>query len=170
MNNEKAITLFKDWEETLIWSYLQGYMGSMISDEDGKSAIISNGDFSFCAGYPDEELLKALDIKGYRILAPINEEWQLLIEKVFADKAKKQMRYAIKKEDNSIFDKAKLNSYIANSNSEYELKLIDKELYQQALSQSWSCDLVSQFKSYEDYQKRGMGVAALYEGDRKSVV
>ena len=36
MNNEKAITLFKDWEETLIWSYLQGYMGSMISDEDGK--------------------------------------------------------------------------------------------------------------------------------------
>lgn len=164
MDNKKALTLFKDWEETLIWSYLDGYSGTMISDEEGQSAIISNGDFSFCAGFPNEELLKALDIKGYRLIAPFNEEWQLLIEKVFADKAKKQMRYAIKKEDNSIFDKAKLNSYIANSNSEYELKLIDKELYQQALSQSWSCDLVSQFKSYEDYQKRGMGVAALYEG------
>ena len=58
---------------------------------------MESGDFSFCAGCPDEELLKALDIKGYRILAPINEEWQRLIEKVFADKAKKQMRYAIKK-------------------------------------------------------------------------
>ena len=109
MDNKKALTLFKDWEETLIWSYLDGYSGTMISDEEGQSAIISNGDFSFCAGFPNEELLKALDIKGYRLIAPFNEEWQLLIEKVFADKAKKLLRYAIKKEDNSIFDKAKLN-------------------------------------------------------------
>ena len=164
MDNKKALTLFKDWEETLIWSYLDGYSGTMISDEEGQSAIISNGDFSFCAGFPNEELLKALDIKGYRLIAPFNEEWQLLIEKVFADKAKKLLRYAIKKEDNSIFDKAKLNSYIANLDSCYEIKLIDKALYQQALSQSWSYDLVSQFKSYEEYHNLALGVAILHEG------
>lgn len=47
MYNKKAIALFKDWDEALIWSCLQGYMGRMIVDDESnpQSAIIDNGFF-----------------------------------------------------------------------------------------------------------------------------
>lgn len=69
MNNEKAAALFKNWNEALIWSCLQGYMGTMIVDDesDPKSAIIDNGDFSFCAGIPNEDLLQANAINHFKL-------------------------------------------------------------------------------------------------------
>lgn len=42
MYNEKAIALFQNWEEALIWSCLQGYMGTLITDDEmtPESAIV----------------------------------------------------------------------------------------------------------------------------------
>lgn len=50
--------LFKNWNETLIWSCLQGIMGEIHtnSTEDAAMAII--GDFVFYAGKPSEELIR----------------------------------------------------------------------------------------------------------------
>lgn len=166
MCNEKATALFENWDEALIWSCLQGYMGTMITDDesDPKSAIIDNGDFSFCAGIPNENLLKSISIGDFKLVAPINEEWQTLIERVFAGKAKKILRYAIKKEPD-IFDEKKLKSYVTSLDSNYEIRLFDSEIFKLAQRESWSADLCSQFKDYQEYQKHAIGVAILHNGD-----
>ncbi len=38
---------------------------------------------------------------------------------------------------------------------------IDGEIYRRAMGESWSADLCSQFRDYEDYRRRGLGVAAM---------
>ena len=76
MYNEKAIALFQNWEEALIWSCLQGYMGTLITDDEmtPESAIVINGDFSFCAGIPNENLLKSIPISDFMLIAANNED------------------------------------------------------------------------------------------------
>ncbi len=165
MYHEKAAALFKGWEEALIWSCLQGYMGTLITDDesDPKSAIIDNGDFCFCAGRPSEKLLQSISGKGFKLIAPSNEAWQTLIECVFKDKAKKIWRYAIKKEPD-VFDEEKLKSYVASLDRGYELRLFDREIFEFAQSESWSADLCAQFKDYQAYQNCAFGVAILHGG------
>lgn len=163
MVNYKAATLFNDWDEALVWSCLQGHMGSMrVNDESNPlSAIIDIGDFCFCAGIPDKNLLKS--IYGFKLLIPKEEPWETLITSCFGKKAKQILRYAIKKEPD-VFDKAKLNAYITSLDNCYELKLFDREVFQFAQAESWSMDLCSQFRNYSDYQKRAVGVAILFHG------
>lgn len=98
MCDEKVSALFKDWDEALIWSCLQGYKGTIIVDDDAnpKSSIISSGDFSFCAGLPNEKLLKNIPMSDFRLITSKSDDWHVLIENVYGDKAKK-IRYAIKK-------------------------------------------------------------------------
>ena len=58
---EKAAELFKDWQETLIWSCLQGVMGKVYGDspENPVSAMALLGDFCFFAGKPTREIGRA---------------------------------------------------------------------------------------------------------------
>ena len=163
MVNEKAAALFDAWDEALIWSCLQGYMGTMIVNDESNpvTAIIDIGDFCFCAGKPDKNLFRF--IHGFKLLIPKDESWETLIEDSFGKKAKKLLRYAIKKEPH-VFDKIKLNAYINSLDACYELKLFDKEIFQLAQSESWSADLCSQFRNYSDYQKCAVGVAILHHG------
>lgn len=163
MVNVKAAKLFEDWDEALIWSCLQGHMGTMLVNDESnpESAMIDIGDICFCAGIPNETLLRSL--YGFKLIVPKDEAWQTLIEHVFTKKANKILRYAIKKESNH-FDEDKLNSYINSLDNNYELRLFDKEIFQLARSENWSADLCSQFRDYDDYQNRAIGVAILHEG------
>lgn len=56
---EKAAPLFENWEETLIWSCLQGIMGKIYGDDlnDPSSVMAVIGDFAFFAGVPNAELV-----------------------------------------------------------------------------------------------------------------
>ena len=163
MVNANAATLFDNWDEALIWSCLQGHMGTMTVDDESnpKSAIIHIGDFCFCAGIPNINLLRS--IYGFKLLVPKDEMWESIIENCFGQKARKLLRYAIKKEPN-IFDKEKLNTHINSLDSSYELRLFDKEIFKLAQNENWSADLCSQFRDYADYQNRALGVAILHEG------
>lgn len=163
MLNNKAVKLFENWDETLIWSCLQGHMGTMIVDDENnlQSAIIHTGDFCFCAGLPNKNLFEP--IHGFKLLVPKDEAWQRLIEAAFEGKAKKTLRYAIKKEPN-VFDVEKLKSYVNSLDKNYELKLFSEEMFNLAISESWSVDLCSQFQDYEDYKNRAIGVGILNDG------
>ena len=57
--NERIQPLFADWQEALIWSCLQGCMGSAAADDpvQPQSARITVGDFCFFAGKPDAALI-----------------------------------------------------------------------------------------------------------------
>lgn len=163
MNREAAARLFEGWDEALIWSCLQGHMGTLTADdeEQPESALIDIGDFCFLAGTANAGLLKAL--QGNKLLIPRDRQWELLIEHFFGDKATRMLRYAIKKETD-VFDVDKLKGYCGLLDSSYEIRLIDEEMFEMAEAEPWSADLCSQFADYEDYRKRAVGVGILHKG------
>ncbi len=78
MHTHKAARLFDDWEETMIWSCLQGYMGTLVADnpDDPKSAMVDIGDICFLAGQPNASLLSSFG--SSKLLVPRDSAWEKL--------------------------------------------------------------------------------------------
>lgn len=157
--------LFKDWQETMIWSCLQNVMGHLYatSTEQPDAAMAILGDFCFFAGRPNRELV------GYKpewcrqdfiIMVPETSEWGDLIESVWQEHAKKVIRYAMKKEAD-VFSEEKLQRIVASLSPEYCLKRIDRELFELCSKIAWCRDLVSVYESYEQYAAKGLGIVVL---------
>jgi GNAT superfamily N-acetyltransferase len=168
-NMQKIIPLFDGWNETLLWSCLQGYMGNAWTDDiqNPQSAQIITGDFCFFAGIANLELVKNIPISFPApciLMVPQNEEWAKQIEKAYKANCEKFMRFAIKKEP-EIFDSAKLASYVEKLPPAYSIRAIDEERYRKIGQENWSRDLCSQFPTYQDYQQFGIGFVVLYQGE-----
>lgn len=164
---ESIKEIFESWNETLIWSCLQGIMGEIHTNSAEDAAMAILGDFAFYAGNPSEELisLKPKSCKqDFIIMVPQNDAWAKMIEKCYRDKAKRVTRYAIKKEQD-IFDVSKLEQAILELPAGYELKMLEKLEYVLCQSNTWANDLVSQFKDYDTYKKLGLGVVVLKDGE-----
>lgn len=146
----------------MIWSCLQGHMGTAVPDREQRptAARIEIGDFCFFAGVPNCILVQTCKAP---ILVPHTEEWERLIEAVWGDAVKKELRYASKKEPH-VFDARRLAAFASSLDPAYGLRPMDQFLYTQALAESWSRDLCSQFNDYDDYRRRGLGVAVLHRG------
>lgn len=75
----KLVPLFEGWEETMIWSVLQGEMGSAWADSavHPSSAMLFIADFCFFAGAPCRELAaRWMEEKGrFTIMVPQNVQW-----------------------------------------------------------------------------------------------
>lgn len=58
-NSHNVSALFDEWEETLIWSCLQGIMGKLYADDlvNPTAAMAILGDFTFFAGKPSVEFI-----------------------------------------------------------------------------------------------------------------
>ena len=167
MKKKRTTNVFDSWEETIIWSCLQGVMGDVYTNDAEDAAMAILGDFAFFAGKPSEEVVrfKPENCKqNFIIMVPQNEEWGNLIEKCYGEKAKKVTRYAIKKEP-VVFDIEKLEQVALNIPNVYELKMIEESEYYMCQSNGWSRDLVSQYKDYETYKKLGFGVVVLKDGE-----
>lgn len=155
-------SLFADWEDTIIWSCLQGIMGQVRVNATRDAAMAKLGDFAFFAGRPCEELL---DFEpDFLIMVPQNEKWAQLIESHYGKNAKKVTRYAIKKEKD-IFDVSKLEQAVSQLAEGYELRLIEEQEYHLCRQNGWANDLVSQFKDYDTYKALGLGVVVLKDGE-----
>lgn len=163
MNMEKIAPLFNDWDEAMIWSCLQGYMGYAVCDDKDKpsSAMICVGVFCFFAGKPNALLFES--VSNFKMLIPKDQDWERLIESHYGKRVHKILRYAIKKETD-VFNVEKLTVYVNSLDKIYEMRLFDQEIFQMALEQEWSVDLCSQFQDYDDFQKRAIGVAILHQG------
>ncbi len=157
---ERLTALFDGWEETMVWSCLQGVMGRAMWNKGVTAGLIASGDFCFLAGEPDRALLARA---AGPILAPRTPDWHPLIEAYFGPRAIPETRYAIKKEP-GIFDRRRLEALAAALPAGYELRLIDEAMVPVLLAQAWSRDLCAAFDSPADCCRRGVGVAALYEG------
>jgi len=154
---EKIAPLFDHWEETMIWSCLEGVMGRAVWNESRTAAAIISGDFGFLAGEPDGELLG--HVPG-PLLVPRNEAWSTLIEGVYGDRAVRETRYAILKEPD-IFDREKLARFAAAVPDGYEVRRISEDLVPVLLAKEWSKDFCSAFDSPADCCRRGLGYVAL---------
>ncbi len=160
--------LFKQWDETIIWSCLQGVMGEVYTnapENDAAAAML--GDFAFFAGRPDEKLLRCRPKnrkQDFIIMIPQNEQWAELIENCYHRKAKKVSRYAIKKEKD-VFNKGKLQQAVKELPKGYELKFLEQKEYLLCQQNQWAKDFISQFEDYPTYQKLGVGVVVLKGGE-----
>ncbi|MCB6609036.1 GNAT family N-acetyltransferase [[Clostridium] symbiosum] len=167
-NLKKLEPLYLGWEETMIWSVLQGEMGSAWADSltEPRSARLAIADFSFLAGEPAGELAEFWPeeaASGFTIMVPENEAWSEEIRRIYGENAKQIVRYAIKKEPD-IFDRDKLRKMAAALPAGYELRMMDEAVYRMARAEKWSEDLCSQFPDWETYRKRGLGTAVLHDG------
>lgn len=161
INTASVSSLFAQWEETLIWSCLQGTMGKIYADDlnNPTAAMAIIGDFTFFAEKPNIEIVSYKPdwcTQNFMIMVPQNENWQNTITHFYGEKAKIVSRYATKKEPD-IFDKEKLQKAIASLPEQYHLSMIDERLFQMCKAETWSADLVSLFSDYENYRNLGIG-------------
>ena len=164
-NPQNAASLFAGWPESMIWSCLQGVMGGIYAREQQapQAAMALLADFCFLAGIPDEELaaFKPADCKkDFMIMVPYTKDWEPLIENHFRERAKKVERYAIRKEPD-VFDREKLEKAAESLPEGFQIRQIDRELYEWCREQSWCRDWVAQYPTYACYEKYGLGYAVL---------
>lgn len=160
--------LFAGWDETPIWSCLQGCMGEAWADriDRPQSARLLVGDFCFLAGRPDEALAvdrSGIEKTGFVILMPQEEGWSRLLERLYGSRAKRVQRYATRKEPD-VFDRRRLCAIAESIPGGYEIRPIDERLYRLTGTAAWSRDLCGNFSDYERYRKFGGGYAALWDG------
>lgn len=132
-NPQRAEKLFGGWQEGCIWSAMQGIMGDVyVDDEDSPaSGAVVLGDFTFLAGEPNREVMLWKPMAGekdFMILVPECDDWNGMIEDCYGRRARKVVRYAIKKE-RDIFDRERLETVVLSLPGEYRVSVIDEELF-----------------------------------------
>lgn len=159
---EQIAPLFAGWEETMVWSYLQGCMGYAIVDQEEapKAAQIVVGDFCFFTGEPQDQLIRQA---GAPILVPKDGAWAQRMEEVLGKSVEKALRYAICKEPGR-FDRKTLHQFAQALEQPFSLRLFDRDLYDQAMAEPWSRDFCGLFQDFADFQRRGLGVGVVQEG------
>ena len=159
----KAAPVFADWEDldVSVRACLDGVMGKIFADdpERPESAMAVVGDFAFCAGKPNVELLRAKPDR-WMIVVPQNGAWAELIENRFP--AGRRIRYAIRKDTE--FDRGKLETLASALPEGYILRRIDGELYDLCLKDERFCDCVRFFETKERYLELGRGCAVMKDG------
>lgn len=158
--------LFANWDETLIWTALQGRMGMIWTY--GSAALCACGDFVFLSPAQEDakELLQAVHSwlgNRFAILTVREENVHAAVPAVFAQAAREETRYAFWK-DSSAFDRKLLEELTKKLPSEMMLRVFDSELYALAMQESWSRDFCSQFSSCEDFLQNGVAVGTLQDG------
>lgn len=178
---KRAADLFGGWDDTMIWSCLEGEMGrayAVLRHEERKrkslgekpyiaSAKLDIADFCFYGGEASEELvLHSKDIyeAGFKILVPQNRDWELLIERIYGDRAVRRVRYAFQK-DRNCFSIEELVKMATRLEEGFSIEEIGERTFREAAGLPWACDWGGQFKGYRDYKNRGIGVAVRYKGE-----
>lgn len=167
--------LFDAWDETMIWSALQGVMGQVWAAWEPQrsvpvAALCLIGDLAFLAGAGDSAAAQALTahmkvrLNGRcAIVVPRDGTWHDALMAAIPD-AKKAERYAFFKDVGS-FDRQHLQALCASIALGICLKPIDGVLYDRVMAESWCRDFCSCFASKQDYLTNGLGVVAMREGE-----
>ena len=154
---KSVASLFQNWQETLIWSALEGIMGQVWvcadAEETAQVAACQTGDFLFLAGDAHSPQARRF-LQGFTdktddsffIAVPQNPAWSDLICSLFGDRARPGERYAIRKEGD-VFDREHLQRLTGMIPDCVSIKPIRGQLYHQVMEEKWSRDFCSQFPS-----------------------
>lgn len=159
--------LFEGWQDTMVWSCLDGTMGHLYVSPDSEcpeSAMAILGSFCFFAGKPDAALAAYKPdwcTQDFIMMIAEDPAWFGVIESVYGDRAQRITRYAIRKEPD-VFDPGYLQSIVDGLDSQYRLCMIDEPLYHRCLAEGWSNDFVLQFPTWEMFRDLGLGVVAMH--------
>ena len=157
--------LFLGAQDKMIQSALTGMMGRGFTKTGPGPlcAAVAVGDFLFLSGTADpvflRELMSALAPVSL-ILRGVTGDWADAVKTVLPE-AEQYSRYRVGK---GAFDRAVLERFAQALPPGYRLEPMEAGWYGQLLSQEWSRDFCSLFKSEEDYAQRGLGVLVV-QGD-----
>ena len=162
-NPAEAAPLFDSFDDTMVLSCLSGMMGGVyaVAEWPLYSAAAVLGDFAFFAGQPSEELLRFRPgARPYVILTPQSGAWAAEIRRVFGKAASPRTRYAFE-HDAAGFVPKDLREMAERLPEGVALFPIDESLYRRCLAEEWARDFVSNYETFEDYARMGLGFAAL---------
>lgn len=182
---KRASCMFAGWEDTMIWSCLEGQMGRVYAacsprisanrsegEEPSKylSAKAKLGAFRFLAGEANEELLSYGEEERKQeegIFVPQDERWEAAIESVYRGRAVRGERYAFKKkaESFSLEKLEKAAGAVKKQGGGFSVSGLDRRSFEEASRLEWAADWVSQFGGYEEYEKRGIGVVIRFKDE-----
>lgn len=166
------LPVFRNTTDTCVQTITQGHMGEAWADSatEPRCGKIVLGDFCFFDGDAEQPCARELvaHLPGNSpfsewTLVGSSDKWNQLIEEVWGAKAEPFTRYAIKKEE-GVFDQEKLREFAKILPEGYTIRQIDGDLYDQVMEKPWSWDACIQFENKEDFLKRGLGFAVVYEG------
>ncbi|GEN45428.1 GNAT family N-acetyltransferase [Alkalibacillus haloalkaliphilus] len=164
---EKLATLFKDFDDTVVSSCLQGHMGSAYVDDLNHPTVaqIIVGIFVFYAGDPDADEANELlhNLPDFTLATVKTEEWKKKIEALHKGSFEKIKRYEFYKNPNHL-NQDHIKKNLADIPEGYELKPIDLTLAEDPSLHELSEDFISQFNSTKDFLDRGMGFVILHKG------
>lgn len=164
---DRIAFLFEGWEHRIPRSYFQGYAGRAYANDPvcPTAAQIFVGSFCFLSGVPDEALVRNLpaEMPALLLMVPRQAAWCPLIERVYGARAVRIERY-LTEEAPGLFDRARLRIYCEALPAGYRLMPIEELLYTETRKEEWSYDLTSQFPTYSQYKKYGLGFAVLWQG------
>ncbi|PYZ93382.1 GNAT family N-acetyltransferase [Salipaludibacillus keqinensis] len=163
----KLNPMFESMDDTIIFSCLQGHLGTAWVDdlENPSVAQIIVGIFVIYAGDPHtkeaEEMVR--NLPEFALVIGETDEWKQLIETVHQDSAEKFQRYRFEKNPDHL-DRTHIQNIISPLPEGYEMKKIDKAIANEPSLHKVSEDFISQFDSVEDFLARGTGFAVVKDG------
>lgn len=184
-NISAVAPLFAGMSDTAVWSCLQGrnFVRAWTDSVDHTNCAClmtggvreGTGGFAFfagdAAGASAAELVKRWksDVSGGHITVPRGEAWRQVMTDVLG-KAGWHKRYATSKSENN-FDIAKLSRWANALPEGFNMRKLDRELFELCLTGGWSRDNVGNFADYDEFatQGYGMGFAVMLGGEPVSV-
>lgn len=166
-----ALELFDGWEETVIWSALDGTMGDIYANEALTAAVAVLGDLAFLSSPSlDADAVQALlrDLKArtdHSLFLVAQNDAQFALCKALLGDVRCGIRYAVKKE-RGVFEPAKLEKFTSDIPQGYVLSGMTPEIWAQIKEKGgWMRDFISNFPSYEAFMAQALGVFALQNGE-----
>lgn len=166
-----ALELFDGWEETVIWSALDGTMGDIYANEALTAAVAVLGDLAFLASPSlDADAVQALlrDLKArtdHSLFLVAQNDAQFALCKALLGDVRCGIRYAVKKE-RGVFEPEKLKKFTSDIPQGYVLSGMTPEIWAQIKEKGgWMRDFISNFPSYEAFMAQALGVFALQNGE-----
>lgn len=150
---------------------IEGKMGRAWVDNkvNPTIAIVVVADFCYLLGSitsNEHEILikELLDKCRGKVIVLDDPSWLSIIERFYPSNIKRFNRYSIKKETD-VFQRNILNDYIATAEAEFKLEKIDEPIYFKVLADRFMEDCCSNYSSFDEFSKHGIGYAIVHNGE-----
>ena len=164
--------LFAGWEETLVWSVVQGCMGKAWADslERPRAALLWVGDFLFLGG--DAEAPRRPEAggvpppgAGQRGSLGCPPKRKLAAAAGGSPRPAGQAHHPVRHPEGAGGVRpGKLRANLEKLPQGFTLEPIDEGLYHALLELDWARDFCAQFGSWEEYAAHGCGFVAIKDG------
>ena len=169
---EKYLNRFSACEDACILSAVSGMNGDMYIDNeaDPRLFVINVSDYTFIAGDPETESISeclsfvdGLHKEDYNIRC-VDKELEAVVESFFKDRISPYSRFATERTF-KYMDPEALKANTRKPGPEFSFAFIDRALFEKCKKTEWMHGFVVSYETYEEFEKTGLGVMILKDGE-----